>query len=70
MTDTYKIVLRNHKATPVKVLVKETLFRWTNWEIVAKSDPFVKIDARTIHFEVTIPPDGEKSVTYTARYTW
>ena len=70
MTDSYRILLRNHKATPVRVLVKETLFRWTNWEILQRSDAFEKIDARTIHFDVTIPPDGEKTVEYTVRYTW
>jgi len=70
MTDTYKISLRNHKDAPVKVIVKENLFRWINWEIVAKSDEFAKVDARTIHFEVEVPANGEKIITYTARYTW
>ena len=70
MTDSYRIVLRNHKDTPVKVLVKENLFRWVTWEIVAPSDDFKKVDARTITFEVVVPPNGEKVVTYTARYTW
>jgi len=70
MDDTYKITLKNHKDTPVHVIVKENLFRWTNWEITAKSDPFTKIDARTIHFEVDVPPNGEKTVTYTVHYSW
>ena len=70
MTDSYKIVLRNHKATAVRVIVKETLFRWTNWELLAPSDPFTKTDARSVQFDVTVPPDGEKTITYTARYTW
>jgi hypothetical protein len=70
MTDAYKITLRNHKDTAVRVLVKENLFRWTTWEVSQTSDPFVKTDARTITFEVDVPPNGEKVVTYTARYTW
>ena len=70
MDDTYKITLKNHKDTAVKVIVKENLFRWTNWEITQKSDEFKKIDARTIHFEVEVPANGEKVVTYTAHYTW
>jgi hypothetical protein len=70
MDDTYKITLKNHKDAAVKVIVKENLFRWTNWEITQKSDPFTKVDARTIHFEVDVPPNGEKTVTYTAHYTW
>jgi hypothetical protein len=68
--ESIKLQIRNHKDAPVKVIIKENLFRWVNWEIIEKSDPFEKIDARTIHFEVTVPPDGEKTVTYTVRYTW
>jgi len=30
----------------------------------------VKKDSQTIEFPVTVPPDGEKVITYTARYTW
>jgi hypothetical protein len=70
MDDSYKITLKNHKDAAVKVIVKENLYRWTNWEIAAKSDPFTKVDARTIHFEVDVPANGEMVVTYTAHYTW
>lgn len=70
MTDSYRITLRNHKKEAQKVIIKENLFRWTTWEITDKSDPFEKIDARTIHFEVTVPADGEKTVTYTVKYSW
>jgi hypothetical protein len=70
MTDSYKITVRNHKKDAQKVIIRENLFRWTTWEITEKSQDFEKIDARTIHFEVTVPPDGEKTVTYTVRYTW
>jgi hypothetical protein len=70
MDDSYKITLKNHKDAPVHVIVKENLFRWTNWAITAQSDPFTKIDARTIHFEVDVPPNGEKTVTYTVHYSW
>lgn len=70
MTESYRIQIRNHKTQPQKVIIKENLYRWSTWEITEKSDPFEKIDARTIHFEVTVPADGEKTVTYTVRYTW
>ncbi len=70
MVDAYQIVVRNHKDVAQKVLVRENLFRWTNWEIAVSTDPFAKIDARTIEFEVTVPPNGEKVVGYRVRYTW
>jgi len=70
MTESIRVELRNHKPEAVKVLVKENLYRWTTWEIVEKSDPFTKTDSRTVLFEVEVPPDGTKVVTYTVRYTW
>jgi len=70
MTDSYRIEIRNHKPQPQKVVIKENLFRWTTWEITNSSDPYEKVDARTIHFEVMVPADGKKVVTYTVRYTW
>jgi hypothetical protein len=70
MTDSYRIQIRNHKDQPQKVVIKENLFRWTTWEITKSSDKYEKVDARTIHFEVEVPANGEKTVTYTVRYTW
>lgn len=70
MNETIEIHVRNHKTEPVKVLVKENLFRWVNWEIVQKTADFEKEDSRTIHFPVEVPADGEKVFTYTVRYTW
>ena len=70
MTEAFRIQLRNHKDAPVRVVVKENLYRWTTWEVLEPSDPFSKVDSRTIHFDVTVPPNGEKTVTYVVRYTW
>jgi len=70
MTETYRIEIRNHKPAVQKVVIKENLIRWTNWEITDSSDKYEKIDARTIHFEVAVPADGKKQVTYTVKYTW
>ncbi len=54
----------------MKVIVKENLYRWVNWEITEKTHEFEKIDARTIHFPVTIEPDGEVTIRYTVHYSW
>ena len=48
----------------------EHLFRWSNWDIVSHSDAFEKDDAQTIHFDIKIPPDGEKVVKYQVHYSW
>lgn len=70
MEEEIEIKVRNHKAEPVTVLAKENLYRWVNWEITKKTKDFEKVDARTIHFPLTIAKDGEGVVRYTVRYSW
>jgi hypothetical protein len=65
-----EIKVRNRKKEPVEIRVVEHLYRWFTWEVREPSQPFVKKDARTIEFTVTLQPDEEKTVTYTAHYTW
>ncbi|MFZ0733324.1 MAG: DUF4139 domain-containing protein [Candidatus Sulfotelmatobacter sp.] len=69
-TESFEIRVRNHKKEPVQVEVIEHLYRGTNWEIVSKSDDYQKKDSQTVEFPITIAPDAEKVITYTARYTW
>jgi hypothetical protein len=68
--ESFEIKLRNHKKEPMEIRVVEHLYRWTNWDISKNSDPFNKLDSKTIEFRVKVPPDGEKTLTYTAHYTW
>jgi hypothetical protein len=69
--ETFEIKLRNRKKdAPVEIHVVEHLYRWSNWEITAKSDDFKKTDAQTIEFRVPVKPDEEKTVTYTVHYSW
>ncbi len=69
-TESFEIKVRNHKKDPVEVRVVEHLYRGKNWTISANSDEYQKKDSQTVEFPVTIAPDGEKVITYTARYTW
>ena len=68
--ETYQVKVRNHKKEAVNVRVLEHLYRWSNWKLTAQSDQYKKLDSRNIEFRVTVPPDGEKVVTYTVHYTW
>jgi hypothetical protein len=70
MTETFEIRLRNHKAEPISVLVKETLYRCANWEITQASAQWTKYDSHTIHFTLPVRADGEQVVTYTVQYMW
>jgi hypothetical protein len=69
-SESYEIKVRNHKKEPVEIRVVEHLFRWSNWEIKDKSQPFEKKDAQTVEFRVPLKPDEEKTVTYTVNYWW
>jgi len=70
LDESFEIKVRNHKKEAVDVRVVEHLYRWVTWDILEKSDPYRKTDSKTIEFPVTIPADGEKTITYTAHYTW
>ena len=70
LEEAFEIKLRNRKKEAVEVRVAERLYRWVNWEIVQKSDEYVKVDSRNIEFRVTLKPDEEKVVSYRVRYNW
>ena len=69
--ESFEIKVRNRKKdTPVEIRVVEHLYRWSNWEITAKSDDFTKKDSQTIEFRIPVKPDQERTVTYTMHYSW
>ncbi len=70
MSEEIEVKLRNSKDEKVAVIVKENLYRWTNWKITQATQPWEKQDSRTIHFPVEVPANGETTVRYTVRYTW
>ena len=70
MSESFEITLKNHKPEDAKVVIRETLYRWSEWEISRKSHDFTKQDARHIHFDVEVPANGEVTVNYTVNYSW
>jgi hypothetical protein len=70
MEEAFEIKVRNHKDQPVEVIVREKLYRWSQWSLVAESQAADKKDAQTIEFPVKVAPEGEATVTYRVRYTW
>ena len=71
LEETYEIRLRNHKDEgSVEIRVPETLFRWSNWEILNSSLPYTQINSNTIEFRADVPAQGETVITYTVRYTF
>jgi hypothetical protein len=66
-----EVKVRNQKPDEaVTVLVRENLYRWSNWTMLRKSHEFTREDSRTIHFPVRLAPKAEGVVRYTVRYTW
>lgn len=68
--ESFEIRLRNHKKEAVEIRVVEHLYRWVNWKITERSADFLKTDAQTMEFRVSLNPDEEKVVTYKVRYWW
>jgi len=66
----WQIRLRNHKDRAVTVEVVETLEGWANWQILRSNQEYRKKDFRTIIFDVDVPANTEREVTYTVRYQW
>ncbi len=70
LDESFEIKLRNHKKEAATVRVVERLYRWTNWVITQESATHRQVDSKTIEYEVTLRPDEERTLTYTAHYTW
>lgn len=70
LTESFEITLKNHKDEVADVVIRENLYRWSNWKITRKSHDFEKQDSRHVHFNVKVPANGEVKVTYTVEYDW
>ncbi len=70
MTEEIEVKVRNQKKESVTVMVKENLYRWTNWQITSKSQDYRKDDARTVTFPLKIAAGAEVVVRYSVTYTW
>ncbi len=68
--ESFEIKIRNHKKEAVEVRVVEHLYRAVNWDLASSSAEYKKTDSHTIEFPVTVAPDEERTITYTAHYIW
>jgi hypothetical protein len=68
--ESFSIKVTNHKKEPVEIRVVEHLYRWTNWDITEKSDPFLKTNAQEIEFRIPLKPDETHTITYKVHYSW
>lgn len=64
----YEITLRNHKAGPVTVEVREPV--GGDWEIVKSNYDAKKLTSSAIGFSVPVEKDGTSTLTYRVRVKW
>jgi hypothetical protein len=70
LDESFEVKVRNHKKEPAEVRVVEHLYRGVTWEIPISSSPFKKTDSQTAEFQIQLAPGEEKTVSYSAHYTW
>jgi hypothetical protein len=64
-----RIRIRNHKSTPIPVVVRDRLMGYMNWDIEDNTVEFKKIDFQTAEFSLTVPANGQQDIQYRVRYT-
>jgi hypothetical protein len=62
--ESYEIELKNHKSEAQTIKIVEHFYG--DWKITQNSDKYNKKDAFTAEWEVTVPADGSKKISYTA----
>ena len=68
--ESFSIEIRNRSEKDVEVDIVEHLYRWTNWKVIDPSQPYEKVDSRTIRFPLPVQAEDTATVTYTVEYTW
>jgi hypothetical protein len=70
LDETFSIRLVNGGAGAQTVVVREHLYRWTQWNIAQASAKYAKRDADSVDFSVDVPANGNATLTYTVQYQW
>ncbi len=70
LNESFAIRLTNGSAQPQNVVVREHLYRWSQWNIVQSSTKFEKRNADTIDFKLEVPANGTITLSYTIQYQW
>jgi len=65
ITAAYKVTITNAKSQPVSVDVREA--RFGVWRVTESSIPAEKLSAAEVRFRVSVPPNGDATLTYTVQ---
>jgi len=66
--ESYEIELKNHKSEAQKVKIIEHFYG--DWEIIESFDTYKKADAFTAEWEVKVPANGSKKVSYVMKRSY
>ena len=70
LVETIEVTLSNAKLQDATVRVHEALGRWQDWEILDASQPWEKVDAQSIVFDLKVAASKSATARYTVRYRW
>jgi hypothetical protein len=70
LNESFALRVSNAGNTAKSIVVREHLYRWTQWNIAQASAKYEKKDPDTIEFKLDVPASGEATVTYTVQYQW
>ncbi len=66
--ESYETEIKNHKSEAQKVKIVEHFYG--DWEIITNSDPYQKKDAFIAEWEINVPPNGSKKISYTVERSY
>ncbi|WP_347262598.1 hypothetical protein [Rudaea sp.] len=68
--ETFALRVSNAGDAARSVVVREHLYRWTQWNITQASVKYEKKNSDTVEFKLDVPANGEATATYTVQYQW
>ncbi|MGH8122247.1 MAG: DUF4139 domain-containing protein, partial [Rudaea sp.] len=70
LNETFALRLVNAGSAVKNVVVREHLYRWTQWNIVHASARYEKKNSDTVEFKLDVPAGGEATLSYSVQYQW
>ena len=70
LSESFSLRVSNGGGDAKSVVVREHLYRWTQWTIPQSSAKYEKKNSDTIEFKLDVPANGEATATYTVQYQW
>ncbi len=70
MRERVEVKLTNRGKAAVEVVVREVMWRWTDWAIETESPRGVRVGPLTQEYRVAVPAGASRKVTYTVAYSW